>query len=144
MQQESFPVDETLCTRRPSWGLAQRRGRSPVVLLPHQLVEQCHEPQVVNVLHDSAILDDRLESLSWIKPSRCNLHHPIGAFALDPRSWRCATCVLPATALVSDPWNQPRNRIACSDVAGCLIHPDFVAEIALSATCRPDRSSVHG
>jgi len=68
------------------------------------------------------------------------------------RSWRCPlpsdqpTGVLSTfvAATVRSPWNQPRNRSACSDVADNANCLDFSYEIADPTTCRLNRSSVHG
>ncbi len=67
------------------------------------------------------------------------------------RSWRCplppdsptgTLSTLVAEAVLQE-WKELRNRIACSDVAGSAVHPDFSYGIAHPATCRPPHSPVH-
>ena len=123
---------------------AQHRRRSPVPLLPHQIVQQRHEPQVVDVLHAPALFDYRLHishasafAVQLAPSDRGPLH---STHALP----RYATCNLPATALACAPWREPRNRIDRSDLAGCPVPSDISYAHDLDATCSFTTFSVHG
>ena len=112
------------CTR-PSV-LGSMCSRNPVAFLPHQLVKQRHEPQVVCVPDDSAILDDRL-CLSHgptfpVQPAPSNR----GAFALSPRSSSVSRLAPSSYGACISSMEGTRNLIACySDVAGIRDHTDF-------------------
>ena len=109
-----------------------------------QFVRRRRELQAVNVPDDSAIFDD------WL----CLSHVPTLPVQLAPSDGGLGTqsslftgkqlCILPVLAPASQPWKEPRNPIVCSDVADNAIFLDFSYEIDQPATCRTERSSVHG
>ena len=87
------------CTRPPSWGLCPTLAPLHCSLLPHQLVQHRHEPQVVNVLHAPA--------LPWY--AACNL--PATALAHTPwKEPRTQNCSLRFSRLPDSFGNQLRPR----------------------------------